>query len=51
MGSFLNDELVDDLTHKLLLSHLKPYSKLTGTIKQIDGTTEKVTVKVGSLYS
>src|SRR5699024_5821115 len=30
-----------------LLSHLRPYSLLTGTIRRTDGTDEKVTVKIG----
>lgn len=44
---FINDALVDEVTHKSLLSHLRPYSLLTGTIRRTDGTDEKVTVKIG----
>lgn len=44
---FINDELVDEVTHLSLLSHLKPYSILTGTIKGTDGRLEKVAVKIG----
>lgn len=44
---FINGELVDEVTHQSLLSHLKPYSKLTGTIERTDGGKEKVIVKIG----
>lgn len=44
---YINDELVDKVMHRSLLSHLKPYSTLTGTITRNDNITEKVFVKIG----
>ncbi|HZW68006.1 MAG TPA: hypothetical protein VFF20_05315 [Pseudogracilibacillus sp.] len=46
---YIDDCLVDEAKHASILSHLKPFSILTGSLEGRSGKTEKVTVKIGGL--
>ncbi|ODV55706.1 hypothetical protein [Lysinibacillus fusiformis] len=48
---YINNEVVDKKSRDSMFKQIYPYVKLTGEIKEANGTISKVKVKIGGLLS